>query len=241
MNNYRTKLYSNYNSTIYGVEGKNLPDLKMAHENMEREYSRFLPKNTNAAILDVGCGMGHFLSYLKHHGFTNAVGVDHSPEQVACCLSAGLPVSKIDDIFIFLNSQKNAYDFILLSDVLEHFYKDEVMQVLEGLRGALREGGTLVLRVPNMSGVNGLNGRYIDFTHEVGFTESSLKQVLMCSGFKNIRIEDNKVPFGWRPKRFVRWVMFAIWRKILNIIFLLEVGEDKPRLLGKNLIAAATR
>lgn len=237
MQAYRSKLYSKYNSSLYGP---NQADLKSSHEGFQREYSDILPSNKNASILDVGCGMGHFVSYLRHKGFQNVRGVDHSVEQVECCLSAGLPVAKIDDVFEYLKLHKNAFDLIMMSDVLEHFDKNEVMLVLEDLRGALRVGGALVLRVPNMSSIYGLHGRYLDFTHEVGFTESSLNQVLMCTGFALIRIRDNKIPFGFSPKRFTRWMLFWMWRKVLNLIFLIEVGEDKPRLYGKTLIAVAS-
>lgn len=237
MQAFRSKLYSKYNSSLYG--GKNKTDFESWYESFEREYSDILPNNKHASILDVGCGMGHFVSYLRHKGFQNVIGVDHSAEQVKCCLSAGLPVIQIDDVFEFLKSQKNTFDLIMMSDVLEHFDKDEVVQVLEDLRDALKEGGALVLRVPNMSSIYGLHGRYIDFTHEVGFTESSLNQVLMCTGFTLIRIRDNKIPFGFAPKRFARWLLFWMWRKVLNLIFLIEVGEDRPRLYGKTLIAIA--
>jgi 2-polyprenyl-3-methyl-5-hydroxy-6-metoxy-1,4-benzoquinol methylase len=238
MQDYRNKLYSKYNSSIYG--GKNQVSFESSYEGFEREYSDILPSNKDASMLDVGCGMGHFVNYLRHKGFSSVKGVDHSAEQVNYCLSAGLPVAKIDDIFDFLNSQTNSYDFIMMSDVLEHFDKNEVLQVLEGLRGALRSGGVLVLRVPNMSSIYGLHGRYLDFTHEVGFTESSLNQVLMCAGFARIHIRDNKIPFGFAPKRFMRWLLFWVWRKLLNLIFLIEVGEDKPRLYGKTLVAVAS-
>lgn len=238
MDTYRSKLYSKYNSTIYGEKQS---DLALPYESFDREYSDLLPSNKNASILDVGCGMGHFVSYLRHKGFQNVRGVDHSAEQVQCCLSAGLPVEKIDDVFEFLKSQKNSFDLIMMSDVLEHFDKNEVMQVLEDLRDALKIGGTLVLRVPNMSSIYGLHARYLDFTHEVGFTESSLNQVLLCTGFSKIYIRDNKIPFGFAPKRFTRWLLFWMWRKLLNLIFLIEVGEDKPRLYGKTLLAVVSK
>ena len=241
MKDYRAKLYSKYNSSIYAVDGKNSFDLKSSEEDIEYEYSEFLPKEKKAAILDVGCGMGHFVSYMQSRGFENVTGVDRSAEQVECCLAAGLPVVKIDDVFEYLQSRSNSFDLIMMSDVLEHFDKNEVLQVLEDLKNALTANGVLVLRVPNMSSIYGLHNLYIDFTHEVGFTESSLNQVLICTGFNKIYMRANKIPFGFTPKRLARWILFWLWRKILDFIFLIEVGEDKPRLYGKTLIAVASR
>lgn len=238
MKTYRNKLYSKYNSSIYGVKQA---DFESSYENFEREYADILPLNKKASILDIGCGMGHFVSYLQNNGFENIIGIDHSIEQVECCLSAGLPVEKIENIFEYLKSRHNSFDFIMMSDVLEHFDKNEVMQVLEDLRNSLTASGILVLRVPNMSSIYGLHSRYMDFTHEVGFTESSLNQVLICAEYSQISIRESRIPFGFTPKRLARWILFVIYRRILNLIFLIEVGEDKPRLWGKTLISSARK
>ncbi|MCR8454597.1 MAG: class I SAM-dependent methyltransferase [Crenarchaeota archaeon] len=48
----------------------------------KRWYGPFLPEDRDARILDIGCGMGHFLYFLKEEGYRNFLGVDISREQV---------------------------------------------------------------------------------------------------------------------------------------------------------------
>jgi 2-polyprenyl-3-methyl-5-hydroxy-6-metoxy-1,4-benzoquinol methylase len=64
----------------------NIPS-KEAFEYMARcyfnWYDPYLPKNKDARILDFGCGIGHFLYFLNKMGYSNFVGIDISPQQVA--------------------------------------------------------------------------------------------------------------------------------------------------------------
>jgi 2-polyprenyl-3-methyl-5-hydroxy-6-metoxy-1,4-benzoquinol methylase len=238
MSEYRDVLYSKYNSTLYG---SNSSELNVSAESYDNDYLELLPQDKRVFILDIGCGIGHFLYYLKTRGYLNIQGVDHSTEQVDLCLEAGLPVELIEDIFAYLRNHPSTYDVISMNDVLEHFTKDEIIRLLALMNQSLRENGSIIIRVPNSSGIFGPHGRYLDFTHEVGFTESSLRQVLQASDFNNVEIRDNKVPFGFKLKRLLRWVLFKLWRSLLNLIFLIEVGEVRPKNLGKVLIVKANK
>ena len=63
--------------------------------------------------------------------------------------------------------------------------------MLSQIRQALAEGGTVVVRVPNMSNVLASFGRYGDATHVTGYTEYSLMQVLDQAGFENHHIVES--------------------------------------------------
>ena len=47
----------------------------------------------------------------------------------------------------------------------------------------MAENGKLIIHVPNLQAPDGQLHRYNDFTHEVGFIEHSLGQVLLAAGF----------------------------------------------------------
>ena len=47
----------------------------------------------------------------------------------------------------------------------------------------MKPGGKIFVKTGNMSNPFSLRLRYIDFTHEVGFTEESFVQVLYIAGF----------------------------------------------------------
>lgn len=108
--------------------------------------------------------------------------------------------------------------------MIEHFGKDEIVGLLRAIHDALAPGGAVIIRTINCSSILGSDVRYTDFTHETGFTERSLRQVLMACGFKRILITDGKVPLRWRPKRLVRWSLLKLWRIALRIILASEVG-----------------
>lgn len=237
MNNYRKILYPVYRSTIYAA--KNSDDIRAYHEYYRLDYKRRLPANKDALILDVGCGSGHFLQYLKDEGYKNSEGIDISKQQCDYAMGFGLKVTRVDDAITFLANCKCIYDQIYLSDVLEHFSKDEITEILGYAYSALLPGGSVVIRVPNMANIIASYNRYIDFTHEVGFVDSSLTQILTASGFSSVEVVNNCIPFGLHPKRLSRWILLKLWYLLLKWIYLLEVGIERPRLLGPLLVAQA--
>jgi hypothetical protein len=48
----------------------------------------------------------------------------------------------------------------------------------------LKPGGKVFIKTPNMENPFNLRSRYMDFSHEVGFTEHSLYEVLSTAGFR---------------------------------------------------------
>ena len=75
-------------------------------------------------------------------------------------------------------------------------------------------------KVENMASLTAISKRYDDFTHEIGFTEHSLSQVLTIAGFDEVRIR----PFRTPPIGVKSWmrgtaqtVQHAIWKLILRI------------------------
>lgn len=237
---YRTLLYGVYRSGHYGISN---PDTEAARANRRESYMRelgaLLPAKHSARILDAGCGSGFLLEFLRERGYANACGVDSSQEQVAFCRGKELSVEQ-GDIIEFLESGAR-WEQILCTDVIEHLHKDEVVRFLEASYAALLPGGTLVVRTGNAASIYGLYLRYIDFTHETFYTEKSLSQLFVACGFRNVRLFDSKAPFDLRPKRLARWLLLKVWRAGLRIAFVLEVGTDAPRLMGKFLTATAIK
>ena len=54
--------------------------------------------------------------------------------------------------------------------------KDRVLPLLEKISSSLKPDGMAIIDVPNMDWILGQHERYMDFTHEVGFTRESLAQ-----------------------------------------------------------------
>jgi 2-polyprenyl-3-methyl-5-hydroxy-6-metoxy-1,4-benzoquinol methylase len=96
-------------------------------------------------LLDVGCGAGGMLAYLREFG--TVTGVDPSPDAVAyAAAQAGADVrfGTLPDGLPFTAQEK--FDVITLLDVLEHVEADQ--ESLRTLRTLLKPGGLLIVTVP---------------------------------------------------------------------------------------------
>jgi 2-polyprenyl-3-methyl-5-hydroxy-6-metoxy-1,4-benzoquinol methylase len=149
-------------------------------------YKKFFPSDKRAYLLDIGVGRGEMLSCMRELGYTNYGGIDISPSTVRFCQSIGLNCKEVDDAVNFLQKHKDTYSLITLLDVLEHIKKENVVDFLSAIGQALKPGGIIIIQVPNMQAPDSQLHRYNDITHEVGYIEHSLQQVLLVAGFERI-------------------------------------------------------
>ena len=120
----------------------------------EDNYAPLLPADKNAAVLDIGCGMGEFLLFLKQRGHHNIEGVDISGHLIEYCRQlVGCPATQIAELRGFLETRRGRYDLIYLGDVIEHLPKPELLLNLEAIRNALCPGGFLLVRTNNAAGL----------------------------------------------------------------------------------------
>jgi len=92
----------------------------------------------------------------------------------------------------------------------------------------------MILRVPNLSNPFNLRTRYVDFTHEIGFTVESLSQVLRCTDFFVERV------FGeYRQHRhFIAKMLFDVLLLRVSVFFIRHVFHLHFEMIpGKNLVA----
>ena len=196
-------------------------------------YGNFLPKDINAPILDIGCGAGHFLFYLKKIGYKNFTGIDLSPDNIEHCKVNIAPNVQLADAFAYLVKKKSMYCVISANDVIEHIPKERVIKLLRLMYRALRPGGILLLRIPNMSNPFSIQMRYRDFTHECGFTEKSIYQVLHLAGFRDIQINAS-----WTDKKAIKSYIRKI---VLRKLFWFLGGCNAPEILSCLLIVIAKK
>ncbi|MEK7555437.1 MAG: class I SAM-dependent methyltransferase [Patescibacteria group bacterium] len=235
--NYRDKFYSKYVSTqtshLYGEV--NLDDIKKQFPVWRKYFGRFLPKDKNAKILDFGCGNGGFVYWLQKIGYQNVEGIDASGEQVEVAKKLGIKnIYQLKDI-----DAVDKYDIVFMKDVLEHFNKDEIMALLEKIHKALKDRGVLIIQTPNAESPFSGRLRYGDFTHEISFTESSVRQALLVSGFKNV-VVCGTYPIVHGIKSLIRFILWRIIELKLRFYILIETGSDKG-IFTQNLIAKAEK
>ena len=216
-------------------------DFKHALEGYDATLNNFLPADKSAEILDVGCGWGQFLWWLKGKGYTRARGVDIGSDQERHCRSIGLTVSRVDDSTAYLHDNADAFDLITLHHIIEHLETREGLELLRAAHKALRPGGRIIVQTPNMSAPSAGFSRYIEITHVTGYTESSLGEILQMAGFKVSDVLGNKTPFRFSPRRMLWVVMQKFSRQLWRLMLMSDLGTDTPRVLEKNLFAVGIK
>jgi len=247
MNQFKDALYSRYVSTHFNRARSLTPDQYESYaHHYQRVYEPLLPANKKAHILEVGCGLGQFLYFLRKQGYENYLGIDIGEEQVELCRHyVTESVQRIVDTRLFLLSQPKAYDAIVFIDVFEHLDDDELLPILDAVSGALTESGKLIISVPNAACITALMTLYGDLTHRRLFTEGSIHQLLSSAGFENIQILPNekKVIRSFRSRR-ERWIWtlrekFARW--ILSEFYQHLMEGSIPQVQTINLVAVAQK
>jgi 2-polyprenyl-3-methyl-5-hydroxy-6-metoxy-1,4-benzoquinol methylase len=156
----RKKLFEDYFGSIYAPS--NYLSTK-EYEDSAREYDfyycNFLTEDKNAPMLDIGCGGGQFLYYLKKKGYKNFLGIDMSSSQIKFCDNNITPNVELADAFEFLPSRKKYYSAISANDVIEHIPKERVVLFLDLIHQALKPEGVLLLKLPNMSNPFAIDSR----------------------------------------------------------------------------------
>jgi 2-polyprenyl-3-methyl-5-hydroxy-6-metoxy-1,4-benzoquinol methylase len=222
MKDIRDPLYENYYSSFKKGETRE----RFGFLHLKLWYNeKYLPLlksfQHDAHILDLGCGQGFMLRYLQASGFTNLTGIDISQEQVDRARELGFNAVQAD-AFSFLKDNEAKFDIIMAIDIIEHFKKEELYELLRLINKALRPGGRFILQTPNGEGLLPGYVIYGDLTHFTILSPLSLTHILTVTGFKNIQIKE----LG--PALFVHFPLFIGWkivRFLAMAVKFLEIGR----------------
>ena len=236
---YRKALFQRYQSTHYAPRSDLSP---IGIQKVANRYKYFLgpylPQKKEASILEVGCGGGGFLPLCEQLGYTKVQAMDIAPENVAFCHERGFTYVQCAEASNFLSQSQDRFDLIVLSDVLEHMTKDEVIHLLHLIHRRLYPTGTVILRVPNLSNPFNIRSRYVDFTHEVGLTKESLQQILRVSGFQ---IKALFGEFETHRRRLARLIFDRVLWKLFLLFYHHTMHLHAEVIRGKNLIAVGEK
>jgi 2-polyprenyl-3-methyl-5-hydroxy-6-metoxy-1,4-benzoquinol methylase len=239
--NYREKLYKSYVSSDQArVSYENVKSIiRLNSPYVLNLIKNFFPTQKNILIFDLGCGYGKFLYAIKKKGYHNIRGVDISQEQVSIANHLGLSEIVNNDISFFLNNQYDSPDLILMMDILEHFTKNELFELLDLVFKKLKNNGRLIVHVPNAEGVFGNRIIYGDLSHEIAFTPSSICQVLKIVGFRIVSVYEDK-PIVHGLFSFFRRVIWEIGSFPIRILLFSETGNSKM-CLSQNMTIVANK
>ena len=211
------------------------------------ERKPWLPKDQNALIVDVGCGWGTLLLQLRQLGFSNLMGVegdsDLAREANERCgnNSNGIRIVHADAIEFFEGTDLR-FDRVLLFHVLEHFPSSEGKRLLTAIRSRLADSGHVVVEVPNMSSITGVNMQCSDLTHGTAFTEYSMKQLFDNAGFEKVSVLCMPPPLRWwRIGRQGSGIVWHLNHQLHSILYKITNSGPRPTCFCPALLVEAER
>jgi len=178
----------------------------------------YLPPKNNK-VIDIGCGYGQVLRYLKNQGFENLLGIDINSNALESLHKCGIPYYNNSNDLLFENRPAimDGAHLIIMQHVLEHLPKGAIIKTLENIRRSLCDDGFLLVSVPNAQSHTGCYWAYEDFTHNCLFTAGSLLFVLKAAGFGDVQIIDADCTYGIsKCKKTLKLILLYFYKRQLR-------------------------
>ena len=177
------------------------------------EILPLLPERA-ARVLEVGCGAGATLAWIKSvRPISFAAGVElmAEPAEQARAVCDDVLVGDVEKLT--LPYKPGSFDLILALDVLEHLV--DPWSVVQRLHPMLKPGGHMIISIPNVAHYSVslplLRGRWdyvrsgiLDATHLRFFVQGSVERLLTCSGMVIDRT-DPVIRVPWDLHRVIGW------------------------------------
>lgn len=208
----KEEIYSEKSSRYFGTPRKEI-------ESLLPEFSR--------KILDVGCGSGATLEWIKEQDRCEmSFGIELFPD------AAKIAKTRIDEVYIgSVESQlseikKHKFDLILLLDVLEHLV-DPWTILKKLIENNLENNGTVIACIPNVRYYKVIlpllltsewkyeHSGVLDKTHLRFFTKKRAIALLEESGLSTVKLIRNPLDFSLKRKVF-NYASFGLFSDFLT-------------------------
>lgn len=214
------------------------PDAVIDYDRMAASYGRLLGRQLRVLpewrCLDLACGYGNFLAYLRAKSVRDFIGIDLTEAAIArSAKEFGRERVACVDAIDFLESRKQQFELISALDFVEHLRPDELFVLLARVRDGLSKDGLFLVRTPNASSPFGMAARYNDITHELCFTAGALGDVMQRVGFQVVEFWED---IGY-PKNLLQFVHYAAWQGLrlgYRLVDAIETGVWGPGIMTRN-------
>jgi 2-polyprenyl-3-methyl-5-hydroxy-6-metoxy-1,4-benzoquinol methylase len=203
------------------------------YDRVRRDILPLVPKYSNR-VLEIGCGRGDTLEYLKSNDYCGwTCGVDLFPEAIESARS------KVDEVHqgnieeMLLPIEPGSIDVILCLDVLEHLLNPE--KVVAYLHTLLVPGGAMIASIPNVRHRSVIlplvlqdkweyqDGGVLDNTHLRFFVRKTAIDLMQSSGLKLDKILFN---YGGGKDKFFNAITLGFINSFFKIQYLIKVMNN---------------
>jgi SAM-dependent methyltransferase len=138
---------------------------------------RVLADYSEPCVLDIGCGTGFNVEYLRTRDYSHVVGLDFSTEALAFCQLRNLTNFVCGDA-TRIPLRHESFDVIMALDLIEHL--DDDTQAMREFARLLRPGGSVVIFAPAFNFLWGLQDKV--GCHRRRYTAGELRRKLETVG-----------------------------------------------------------
>jgi len=186
-----------YYPSDYGPHDATPPSLT------ERVYYRLfrkVPAPPGSTLLDVGCGGGKYLSFLRERGYRIS-GIEVNAE-LAEHLRSEFGLQVYEEPITRAPIPEASFDVVTLWWVLEHTH--DPLSTLRAAHRALRPGGTIVVSLQNFASIGrllfGTTWHHLDVpSHLYHFEPRTLRDILRRANFEVLRVRQDLIAKDFAP------------------------------------------
>jgi O-antigen chain-terminating methyltransferase len=166
--------------------------------------------DSNAKILDIGCGRGEWLNLLKENKI-QAEGVDLDDGMLEVARIQNLIVSKEDALEKLRNAENNEYTAITGFHIIEHLPFEYLLDVINECYRVVKPGGIIIFETPNPEHlIVATRTFYLDWTHMKPIPPELLKFIYEYFNFKiNYTFRLNESPIN-KERATIHDIFFAV-------------------------------
>lgn len=114
---------------------------RILHEKILTEIQHSFGKKKEISILDIGCGTGGLLTFLRKNNYSNTQGIDYSDYSIHFSKSRNLNVQKMSIDDLNTNFHPQQFDVIICNDVFYCLEKPQIINVLHNISNLLKPNG----------------------------------------------------------------------------------------------------
>jgi len=140
-------------------------------------------------VLDLGCGGGDLLYYLKKNKQVIGTGIESQETKVAQCISKGLTVLQGDINEEVLDYQDDTFEYVILSQTLQQVYYPDKL-----LKSLLKVGRKVIVSFPN-------------------FSHWSIRMQVLLTG---LAPKNEQLPFEWYDTPNIRVITLKDFREFVK-------------------------